>query len=130
MAIEHGENPLLFVPKKSVGQQQPSPVARVTPVYFNRNRPSYRAIDFSFVSLGARRVNVCRAQLLGLCCLSCVDSVIHNPQFNSVSSRANTEILLELLPERRVPSHDLFPSMGKGGFDQGLVNNIIYWRHF
>ena len=64
LPVEYGENPSGFFAKKSVGQQQPSPMAKVTPVDLNRNRPSYRATDFSFVSLRAHRVNACGAQLL------------------------------------------------------------------
>lgn len=64
LPIECGENPSGFFSEESAGQQQPSPMAKVTPVDLNRNRPSYRAIDFPFVSLRARRVNACGAQLL------------------------------------------------------------------
>lgn len=77
----------VFPVTRPVGQQQPSPMAKVTPVDLNRNRPSYGTIDFAFVSLRARRENACGAQLLEVVlapgCWStslCVDSVIHSHQ--------------------------------------------------
>lgn len=66
--FEHGENPSGFFSKKSARQQQPSPVAKVTPVGFNGNGPSCRAIDFSFVQLRERGVSESERSCWKLCC--------------------------------------------------------------